>query len=714
MAYEVRWQVNFAARNGDKYRIEILEDGWDEEPVRLLGAESPIETREDNPSDFFTPIRKQTGFIRIVDTGKDLDGNDFNYEDMIPSGVFDFQVRLWLEGDNNNDTLSWIGYMRPDSLTSRLFEYVSIREFTIACPLSVMYDVPFTFSNNNNNKGTVKRIGQILYSALSATGIDWDYVYKQNNISYRDDLCSMVSLFNFIGSTTPFQISTPSGDDPNVFSATWKDDETYLGEIVEEICKFWGWVIYTRSKNIYIVTPGDVKFFAKFPFSDLQSGSRITPTDIMTPAVTLVDEDFVSVNHSTQRLQGHKMIKVVSDVNEHKEIARPNFNELTLDYFPPEQIFHVVYPDTMYFLKRFVGNIISVHARYQYIENLQIYQNTTIQSGGLDVPLVIALTDVFKSDDFPTKTEFNFKSEIVVFQGGQTDSVIFWMQTIDDIIVPAYSKICIVARCYTDISDGNPNYWSPVPSGTPASGKTIKATLKVGDKYWDQANWQWTTQVAYIYLEVRADGSITYPVNWIENGTVHPDLLFDNHYGSAGFCAYTNGEGLCGRMRLAIYKTATGEPTSYSVNCIMTDPSIFIVNENDKMNPVNKSEHIYSKIANNRFLTDYVVSNKISSGSKNNYGLGQLYTPNFQMLETVNVRLNGEEEEQLEPEVNLLNRLRSVYASISRIDTVEVKNNIEAGLPIVQLIINDKTYTPISCSHNWRESKISLTITDQI
>lgn len=715
MAYGVRWKVNFVAIDGDKYRIEILQDGWISAPVRLLGAESPIETREDDTTDLFDPIRRQTGFIRIVDNGYDLDGNKFDYEDMIPMGTSDFQVRLWLEGDT--DTLRWIGYMRQDSLTYPLFEYVSIREFAIACPLSIMYDVPFSFSNDKNNKGTVKSIGQILHAALSSTGIAWNNVYKQNNISYRDDLTATMSLLNFISSNTPSSVSAAPTNDPHIFSATWKEEGTYWGEVAESVCRFWGWVIYSRANDIYIVTPGDINLFTSFMFSDLLSDSMNMPDDIATPTAILTDDDFVSTNHSSQRVPGHKMIKVVSDVNEHKEIANPNFNDLPLECYPQGQIIHTFAPDTMYVLKRFAVRNISQNSGYHYVGNLQLYQNTAIQGGSLAIPWVIALVDSFKNNEFAKKTEYNFKSEVIIPQGGQNDSIIFYLQTINDIIVPASSAICIVARCYNDLSEGSTSSPSPVPSGNPASGKFIKAALSIGNKFWNQATGQWTdNEESYMYLDVREDGSITFPVNTFTNqGFNASGILFDDHYGSSGFCVYVKGQGLCGRLLLRIFKSGTGEPASYSVKCIMTDPSIFIVNEDNKMNPVNKSEHTYSAIANNRFPTDYVVNNSISSGYQNNYGLGQLYVnKSLSMLEEVNVRVSSEAEEQVLPEINLLNRLKAVYSSVTRIEKIEVKDHITASLPITQLTVNDKHYRVVSCSHDWRESKMNLTITDKI
>ena len=42
--------------------------------VPLKGAAQPFVTEEDASDDFFTPIRRQTGYIRILDNEEDADG----------------------------------------------------------------------------------------------------------------------------------------------------------------------------------------------------------------------------------------------------------------------------------------------------------------------------------------------------------------------------------------------------------------------------------------------------------------------------------------------------------------------------------------------------------------------------------------------------------------------------------------------------------------
>ena len=144
MAYEVHWQIDFYTPDEEHYRVEILEDDYSEDIVHLIGADDPFDTQDDNSSDAFTPIRKQTGMLRIADTGYDMEGNEFDYTDLLPFGTFDFQVRLWHVGTTN--TLRWIGYIRPDSLTSKMFEAVSIREYQLTCPLGTLYETYISFS----------------------------------------------------------------------------------------------------------------------------------------------------------------------------------------------------------------------------------------------------------------------------------------------------------------------------------------------------------------------------------------------------------------------------------------------------------------------------------------------------------------------------------------------------------------------------------------
>ena len=62
----VRWQIQFKSRKGTLYTASIDEPGWTGSVTQLTPSEQPFFTSEDESDDPFTPMRGQTGYIRIV------------------------------------------------------------------------------------------------------------------------------------------------------------------------------------------------------------------------------------------------------------------------------------------------------------------------------------------------------------------------------------------------------------------------------------------------------------------------------------------------------------------------------------------------------------------------------------------------------------------------------------------------------------------------
>ena len=68
----IHWQIPFKSlRSGTLYTVNIYDaDYTDSTPVVLKGGAQPFTTQEDDNDDLFTPVRTQTGYLRIVDDGK--------------------------------------------------------------------------------------------------------------------------------------------------------------------------------------------------------------------------------------------------------------------------------------------------------------------------------------------------------------------------------------------------------------------------------------------------------------------------------------------------------------------------------------------------------------------------------------------------------------------------------------------------------------------
>ena len=65
------YQQSFISLDGETFTLRI--DGVTPS-VALPLSDEPIETDEDSDSDMFMPIRTQSGYLRIVDDGKDANG----------------------------------------------------------------------------------------------------------------------------------------------------------------------------------------------------------------------------------------------------------------------------------------------------------------------------------------------------------------------------------------------------------------------------------------------------------------------------------------------------------------------------------------------------------------------------------------------------------------------------------------------------------------
>ena len=729
MAYAVHWQINFVALlTNDAYKVEILQDGYSDDIVHLLGAENPFETTEDNNDDAFTPIRKQTGSLRIADTGYDMEGNAFDYTELLPNDTFDLQVKLWKVG--TTDTLRWIGFIRPDSLTSKMYEKVSIREYKLTCPLGTLYEVPVSFSNNKNNGGTIKTIGQILSTALgSITGITWSQVYKQNNVYQRKDLLAKISLLNFISKNEPTHSTPPSGDIDD-FTATWTDNSTSWGSVLEEICKFWGWTLYSRSLDLYIVTRNQRDKFARIAFANIADNTDADTQDIDLVQLSYTDLNFASTNHTECRRLGYKNIIVESDVNEENNVIDADYQKAEFSYWVGggTGIVHVSGDGYLYVLRRLGASASQHDISDVYFDNYQIRERRALPNG-YTVPFVIEYSDGWKNDDYKNKTEFELKKGIVCYTAGQSSYPLFFVKTLDDICVPLNSVICIKASVelsYNPDPDQDwGNYAPPFDTLFPAlrkpilDGRTIKAALKIGDYWWDDTNKVWTLTPTDLTLTVRDDGSIVSPQNTFHNYQFNPDgILWDNHYGSDGFCIYMNssafnGNGIAGRMELIIQNNpyTNGETADYLYNCILNSLSVSIYNTDSKLDPQNKSSHEFKDVASTKFRNDLNVNLKMASGSKNLYGLGQLFNSDLSLLETITFKNGNGSTTVLQPEQRLLQRMKEFYSNVSVQNTIEVIDDEQAELPSTVIYNQDLEKFHIqSVTHAWRNGTVKLTL----
>ena len=84
-----RWQCQFQSFGGTNYAVNICTKQQPGSVQMLTGAAEPFTTQEDDSDDIFTPIRTQTGYLRVIDPDGSL------LADLIPANNTERLVQLW-------------------------------------------------------------------------------------------------------------------------------------------------------------------------------------------------------------------------------------------------------------------------------------------------------------------------------------------------------------------------------------------------------------------------------------------------------------------------------------------------------------------------------------------------------------------------------------------------------------------------------------------
>lgn len=139
MAWKIHWQCIFKSFRNSTYAVNILEQDYQGSIVRLTGSDEPFVTQEDKSDDIFTPIRTQTGYLRVID----MDGTLL--ADLIPSNNTQRLVQLWV-GSNSGSSfipsaLRWQGFMQAQAYTQPWDNNASVLEFPVKSLLGSLEDV---------------------------------------------------------------------------------------------------------------------------------------------------------------------------------------------------------------------------------------------------------------------------------------------------------------------------------------------------------------------------------------------------------------------------------------------------------------------------------------------------------------------------------------------------------------------------------------------
>lgn len=299
MAKNIRWMIPFKTLNDKNAVINIYKEGYFDEVTMLEPAYNTFETQESTDEELMKPIRTHTGYIRIIDNG-DIGG-------LMPSDNRQHYVEFLIEGD-----LKWCGYMQADTFS----EDWDITPLEVEFPVISGIGILDSISMDQDLEMDLTSLCGLLLECIDATGVDYNYIYIPKEIKesaasefYLLPLDLRISRFNF------FKVNNSvNTDDPD-----WEryDADTY-SDLLEELCKFWGWTLHERGRDLYLVSTRDVDYM-KVSIRELRQKLSNLPSvsyeSVSIPSMAVSDMELAGNSHKKDILQGRSRISVLAKVN---------------------------------------------------------------------------------------------------------------------------------------------------------------------------------------------------------------------------------------------------------------------------------------------------------------------------------------------------------------------------------------------------------------
>ena len=703
MAFQIFYTIPFKSlRTGTVYTVNIWKDatlpsGY---PLTLKGGAQPFTTQEDDGEDMFMPVRTQSGYIRIVDDGKDANGNSFDWQSLIPASAMSQKVTLTYQSGNTTVTV-WQGYMQTQNFSGELYGNPQEREFPVQCGLSVLEAV-----NLSNPELDLRNFAYLANTVLVNSGLTFNNIYFQGGADARTWLQQRFCWRNFL-------VTDDEGNLQTKYS---------LYQMLEDMCRFWGWTARTFGQDVYftcaddtteqnflVLTPAQLATLA----ADNTGSSSIGTIETVPTGIWLSGDIFASRENDEIVMRGPSKAVVKADCNQQSTIVEfaPKVIEDEIEYksgllIPGVYEWHQGDGDMVgYYITAVTDNVgltngADIQGRAYNTGSgfcrMQIYESKESSSPSMNDMIVIA--DKWK------------KNGTAVLQ--------VELQTIYPMDYTGGSIILdgsLFKDMMTNFTDGNELYMN---IGIGAS----KATAK-----WWYMNWIYPGgDIDGGWSSTKTDGG--FPAR-LENGKIYVvaawnaqrNTLYDEWYrGSLAFKSTSipvpDTAGFFGNIYIEFYGTTGVEPfcignlkIDFSRDKTEIQSNVHDVRERPLLiTDQRRSEMKYTAQNNNHASGEWNANCIFASDNNMEFGYGLLLGPTGGYVATVPYGNNSEH-----PEQHLANRVNAYWTASKRKVTTSLRYDVTAVRnisPHYTVRLDGVTYIPCSISHDWRDdvSHVSL------
>lgn len=308
-------------RAGTVYTVNIYGSSGS---AALIPAAEPFTTEEDNSEEVFSPIRTQSGYIRIVDDGT------INWLDLMP--FTDVARPVTLTAGN---TVLWQGFMQSQNFSGTLYGNPQEREFAVQCPLASAgtQDIMLQTALVTGLKNFAYYLKLIIdyIASVGAGQVYYENVYVQGGEYGRRSLLLNVD-------PQAFQTLDLDKNEVNVKYSKYN--------VLEDICSYWGFSARTYRRDLYLMMPNaaDSSFYrltCSGNSNDLEAmaAGTLAGTLDSVNAVT-IGNVFASINNDITVQRGYSKATVKCDAGTSQTEALscfPEYIENLIDAAPDPQ-----------------------------------------------------------------------------------------------------------------------------------------------------------------------------------------------------------------------------------------------------------------------------------------------------------------------------------------------------------------------------------------
>lgn len=667
------YSITFVSLRGEfTYTVHI--GGGSGTEVPLKGGSSPFVTQEDDSEDMFTNIRTQSGYLRIVDDGKDAngntikdgDGNDWPdwWKDLIPATDTSRPVTL-TRRVNNTNVVMWQGFMQAQDFGSALYGNPQEREFPIQCVLTVTQGADINYQHTDIENFAYLLL-QIVDSVPSAQRPS-NFVI-QGGADARNWLLKRIDWQNFVS------------DDANGPTARYT-----MYQCLEDMCRFWGWTARTCGTTMYLTCADDSaeQTFLTLTYGQLGQLAVGTTAGDTNGTFSTVDFDTIGASYNIFANTGQE------------EYVQRGYNKATVnaDCNAYNGDLYQSFPDAV--VKQMEDG--GWGSSTQYGDITVRYTNDVLTfDGGFMSAVAVSGSGSFNLAEFFKINQDIDRNEVVRILKSYSGTKFASLESRYGHMFDGHFKIkCDIYQRGTKYQENRGFY-----------NKTMRMAVGIGSSInnaqWYDGNYSWgSTRTIFKCLLGYEDGYLHFTNGSLAWDTLNvgpapkAGKLFIEFYGSEDLSKY-DGQRLFDIAGLTIEYKRSEFGFGYREIERNTN-NVYVATNNSNFHNTWESDCIYA------------------SDNDNAFGFGTIINPNDIAMTTVPY---GNTTER--PEQHLANRVTSFWArSRRRLRTELLANVAMVGSTLIRDITPQYLVTmdgvqchPLAISHAWRDDIVQLTLLD--